>query len=304
MNLLPCPISSATKAQVWFELRSSGLRVLAHGLILATLIYLLFALSIHYGPFRILTMIVVFGAAPAVLLLNGRNAFGIRRGQKRAYLSAFEATQPCGTAQMASVKLLVRAACTLVALAAICVSAWASAPLMDEWGPWISKKGTNVSTPLPQVRNELARQFGELTAYGHAAQVFTTVVFVLAVIAAFAAFSALRARYPRRLIITGSLLLLYLLALRIWSGGPHLIHTATPWILAAAMVILIANLLRGGFAERALTTTYLFGALAISVAYWAAFLSGISIDSVAGNFLLPFMIFVLAPWSLSRIRHT
>lgn len=304
MNMFPCPTTSATKAQVWFELRSSGLRVMAHGLVLAILIYLLFALGIAYGPFRFLTMIVVFGATPAVLLLNGRNAFGIRRGQKRAFLSAFEATQPRGTAQMASVKLLVRTTCTFVALAVICLSGWASSSLMNEWLPWISEKGMLISTPLPRVRSELARQFGELTGYGVAAQVFTTFVFVLAVIAAFAAFSALRARYPRRLIIAGSLLFLYMLALRIWSEGPNVLHMATPWVFAAAMVIMIVNLLRSGIAERALTTTYLSGALVITVAYWAAFLPGISIDSVAGNFLLPFMILVLAPWSLGRIRHT
>ena len=41
----PCPTSSATRAQVWFELKSSGLPVLAIGLALAILIPLLFAIS-------------------------------------------------------------------------------------------------------------------------------------------------------------------------------------------------------------------------------------------------------------------
>ena len=42
----PCPTSSATRAQVWFELKSSGLPVLAVGLAVAILIFLLFAISI------------------------------------------------------------------------------------------------------------------------------------------------------------------------------------------------------------------------------------------------------------------
>ena len=46
----PCPTSSATRAQVWFELKSSGLPVLAIGLALAILIFLLFAISISVEP--------------------------------------------------------------------------------------------------------------------------------------------------------------------------------------------------------------------------------------------------------------
>ena len=45
-------------------------------------------------------------------------------------MSAFEATQAYGTAQLAALKLLVRSVCVLAALIAIGVSAWTSLSLL------------------------------------------------------------------------------------------------------------------------------------------------------------------------------
>ena len=66
---------------------------------------------------------------PAVLILGG-NAFGIRARQGRTYASAFEATQACGTARMAGLKVLVRSVCLLAALAAVGTSVWTSASVI------------------------------------------------------------------------------------------------------------------------------------------------------------------------------
>ncbi len=56
----------------------------------------------------------------------GANAFGIRWRPGRRYVSAFEATQPYGTARLAGLKVLVRSVCVLAALVAVGVSVWAS----------------------------------------------------------------------------------------------------------------------------------------------------------------------------------
>jgi hypothetical protein len=48
-----------------------------------------------------------------VMLFLGRNAFGVRSRQGRAYIGAFEATQPHGVVQTTALKLLVRSACLL-----------------------------------------------------------------------------------------------------------------------------------------------------------------------------------------------
>ena len=109
----PCPTSSATRAQVWFDLKSSGLPLLTIGVALAIVNPLLFAVS---GPIdallsggyyaRPFAMLVAMISVLAVLAL-GVNAFGIRARQGRLYASAFEATQPYGTARLAGLKVLV-----------------------------------------------------------------------------------------------------------------------------------------------------------------------------------------------------
>ena len=108
---VPCPVSSATRAQMWLDLKSDGLPVLTIGVALAILILLLsaignpidaaFADEIRAGLscantdcffarawpvfFTPLALMVVMGLA--------RNTFGIRRRQGRAYMSVFEVTQ-------------------------------------------------------------------------------------------------------------------------------------------------------------------------------------------------------------------
>jgi hypothetical protein len=255
-------------------------------------------------------MIGVFGVAPAALLLLARDAFGIRREKKRAYLSAFEATQPRGTAQLASVKLLVRTACVLVALALIGVGIWASLSQLSEWAPWISKNGSDMRTPMLQMRDDLSGGF-EGRWYELVAQAFNIVFFTLGLVATFATFVALRARYSSRVLIWGSLLLMLVVGLVLGiraEAVPQAIGVAIPWIVEAALVIAIVQVLRSGFAERALTVTYVCVAVGLSIANLVAYLPGnvspLGIDEISRQVLVPLLILFLAPWSLSRVRHT
>ena len=323
----PCPTSSATRAQVWFELRSSGFPVLAIGLALAMLIPLLFAISIPFEPARHATVSFMALAVPVVLLALGGNVFGIRRRQGRIYASAFEATQPYATAQLVGLKVLVRTACLLAALIAIGVSVAASSSLMSAWGEWLADGKKDALPGLLQLRRTIGDSFGALTGYAIAAQVVIASVVVAVMVASFATFTALRARYPRRLIVAGSLLLLWsiaiiLLGLAARRGiGPEFllgaILRATRWSAATAVVFAATYLFWSGFAERVLTIRYAGGAVAISAAFGAAWLTALHIAgvqlagmsatnaiSVVSPALLPLMASVLAPWSLSRIRHT
>ena len=135
----PCPTTSATRAQVWFDLKSSGLPVLAIGGALAIVIPLLFVVTTRLdvalsGVFtrpatRMVAVVVAMFSLP-VLLTFGGNAFGIRARQGRTYASAFEATQACGTARMAGLKVLVRSVCLLAALVAVGTSVWTSASVI------------------------------------------------------------------------------------------------------------------------------------------------------------------------------
>ncbi len=211
----PCPTTSPTRAQVWFELKSSGLPVLSIGLAMAVVTFLLYAISIVVAPVRPAAVAapIMFGL-PILLLYLGGNAFGIRRRQGRTYVSAFEATQPYNTAQLASVKLLVRTACVLAALIVVGVSLWASSSLMSAWTEWIPDGQQADAKPgLLKARQEIGDAFGGLTAYALAVLPVVMSVAVALVVASLAAFTALRARYFRRLLVAGSLLLLFVLAL-------------------------------------------------------------------------------------------
>ena len=314
----PCPTASATRAQVWFELKSSGLPIVTIGLAMAVMIFLLYAISIAVAPDRPAAVAapIMFGL-PMLLFFFGGNAFGIRRRQGRTYVSAFEATQPYNTAQLASVKVLVRTACVLAALIVVGVSLWASSSLISAWKEWIPNgQQADASMGLLQARQKIGDALGGLTGSALAVLAVVTSVAVALLVASLAAFTALRARYSRRVLVAGLLLLLFVLAFALLAWvtkrgiAPEFllpaILRATGWIALAAMTLTTIYLIWNGFASRALTVRYACGALVISAAIGAARLAGMPATNVAGLLwlLLPILtVSFLAPWSLSRIRH-
>ena len=335
---LPCPTSSAMRAQVWFDLRSSGLPVLAIGLALAVVIPLLFVvttrLDIVLSGFyarpatRGVAVVVAMFSLPAVLIFGG-NAFGIRARQGHTYASAFEMTQACGTARMAGLKVLVRSTCLLAALMAVGLSVWTSASVipfdvLEDNDTFIGKSRSPVSGSM----RALAGAVGAMSTYEVLALAFVAVIAVTAMVGARAALAALRARYPRRLNIAGSLLLLYGLVLVLRApdgqGGNGLevqfidaLFGAAPWTTAAAIALATVSLFWRSLAERLLTLRAACGVLLVSAAVggaWVTVLRAAGVQFAAiptadavwllSPMLLPLMVSVLAPWSLSRIRHT
>jgi len=156
--------------------------------------------------------------------------------------------------------------------------------------------------------------------------VVVTAVGVVVWATAIAVLGALWTRYSRRANIAASSLLLSglalaLLALAEQNGNvsPFVfdaLFTTARWIFVGAMVFTTVYVFWRGFAERVLTMRYAGGAVAISAAFLAAWLTALHIAgvqlagmsvmnaiSVVSPALLPLMASVLAPWSLSRIRH-
>jgi hypothetical protein len=95
------------------------------------------------------------------------------------------------------------------------------------------------------------------------------------------------------------------------------IFATARWIFTAAVVGTTAYVFWSGFAERVLTIGYTSGTVAISAAFGAAWVTvlhmagvepaGMSLHNaiwVVSPALLALMAGGLAPWSLSRIRHT
>ncbi len=333
----PCPTSSATRAQVWFDLKSSGLPLLTIGMALAIVILLLSAVSgpidaaINANP-RVSCPIgecfyvrawppLLAPLSLFVMLFLGGNAFGIRRRQGRTFVSAFEATQTYGTAQLAVLKLLVKSVCVLAALVALGISVWISLPLL---GDAVFIQMWNV--PLnSQLRGLTA--VAALTGYEQLALVVVATVGIVTWVAALAVLRALRTRYSRRVNIAAASLLLSGLALALLAGAERngivppfvfdALFGAARWIFFGAMVFTTVYVVWSGFAERVLSIRYASGAVAISAAFGAAWVTMLQIAgvqlagmsamnalSVVSPALLPLMASVLAPWSLNRIRHT
>jgi hypothetical protein len=265
---------------------------------------------------------------PAVLILGG-NAFGIRARHGRTFASAFEATQAYGTARMAGLKVLVRSVCLLAALAAVGTSIWTSASLipfdvLEDNDTFIEKSRSPVSGWMRAIEGAV----GAMSAYELLALAFVTAIAVAVMVASRAALPALRARYPRRVTIAGSLLLLLGLGLVLRApdgqGGNGLdvlfmdaLVGAAPWMTAAAIALAAVCLFWCVLAEQLLTLRQALLAVLISAAFGAAWVtvlhaggvhvSGMpAIDAVwiLSPALLPLLASVLAPWSLSRVRHT
>lgn len=322
----PCPTSSAMRAQAWFELRSSGLPVLAVGLGVATLIFLLFAISVSVAPVRTFAMGVAIFSAPIMLFLLASNAFGIRRRQGRLYASLFESTLPYGTAQFAVLKVLVRATCVLVALLAIGMSVWTSASLMGTWEMWAPAGDKNAVPGLLELRHEIGGAFAQQTGYVYAALGVVAAIIIAGVVVWHAAREALRARYGHGVLIVdwlppfcGFALILVTLAGRFGIASPSQVAAlfgAIGWIMTGAIVLATIYLLWSGFAERVLTIRYACGALAITAVFAAAWLTvllaaGLPLSGMTATkaiwllWLVPLLLMqsFLAPWSLNRVRH-
>lgn len=315
-----CPTSSQTSAQVWFELKSSGLSVLTIGLAFALLIVLLFAIGSHFAPIRPFAVLSVIVSVPAVLLL-GVNAFGIRRRQGRSYLSAFEATQPHRDARLAGIKIVVRSSCVFVALLAIAGTAWASTSLARAWGSWV------VLDPerLVLARARFDAAIGGSSAYLLAAMSVVAFFATAFVVGARAALTALRARYSRRVHIAVLLLMFYVVALVAFawaakhgSGSENLLAVllrATGSIVVAASVLGTAYLLWRALDEQLFTLREWWGVVFVSAALGvvcALFLQSASLQFdgmtlhvtwVLSFSVQPLLVAILAPWSLNRIRH-
>ncbi|MEO8062889.1 MAG: hypothetical protein ABI821_09080 [Pseudomonadota bacterium] len=312
----PCPTSSATRAQVWFEFKSSGLPVLAIGLGVAVLISLLFALSIPFAPARTFAVGITFLSAPIMLFAFGGNAFGIRRKQSRVYGSAFEMTQAYGTAQMVGLKVLVRAGCVLVALAAIGLSVWLCSSFLSAWGEWLADGKKDVIEGLLKVRRTVGHNFGELTGLEYAALAVVAAIAVTQIVAWQATREALRVRDRILMLILqwlpaffGFAIVLLTLALRKGFGPAPLvgeIFRISFWISGAALALATIYLLWSGFTQRALTIRYACATVAISVAFGVAWRAGLPAGDTFGIIwmaLVVLMVSLLAPWALDRVRH-
>ena len=308
-----CPTSSATRAQIWFELKSSGLPLLAIGAISAIAVALLFAFGIPFPRVREYAIGLPVLFLPLILLLMGANAFGIRRKQGRMFMSAFEATQPYGIAQMARLKILVRSACMLVAVLIVGASFWLSSSMVHEWTGWVVE-GKEVTPKLLEMRDAFAATFGGQTGRAYLSLAIISIISVVTSIALGATYPALRLRYGSRPVYVLMLFPLWglaMIALVIAKNSGFVSEHALDatlstsfWALVAVAVLTTIYLFWSGFRQGVLTIGYVCGAVLVSAAFVAACLPASNIVAMLLPALIPLIPIIAAPWSLGRIRHS
>jgi hypothetical protein len=289
---------------------------------------LLFAISVPAGEWlRVIAMMCGMFSVIAVVMLGG-NAFNIRWRPGRLYASAFEVTLPCGSARLAGLKVLVRSVCVLIALAAVGVSVWASMSFIAVGEHGEPLKGYQ---PLRSWQGAIESAIGSLTTYEQVALTVVAPIGIAIMVASWAAVGALVTRYPRRLGILGWLVLLHGAVLiplvltgyrgfgskELWEFLLDVLVWMTRWIDTPAIVLATFYVTWKAFAERLVTLRSVCVAALVSMAFGAAWVTllraaGVQIAAMPATdaawmlspVLLPLMASVLAPLSLSRIRHT
>ena len=269
------------------------------------------ALPVFLTPFSLLT---VLGFAAKCLRHSPETRTHVRQ--------PIRGDQAYGTAQLALLKLLVKSVCVLAAIIAIAVSFWISLPLLGD-AVFIQIWGVPLSSQRPAIKDAIAA----LTGYEQLSLVVVAAVGVVIWVAAFAVrWSASDPLFPSRehrgIVAAAFGLALALLGQGHMNGivSPFVfdaIFSAARWIFLAAMALTTVYVCWSGFAERVLTIRYASGAVAMSAAFGAAWLtvlhmagvqlagmSAMNAVSILSPALLPLLVSVLAPWSLSRVRHT
>ena len=303
----PCPTSSATRAQVWFDLKSTGLPLLAIGVALAIVILLLFVVSNPIdaatfdgfpadmscpradasGPARLMAALVLDLLA-ADRRVPRRKCLRHSRGNTDARTSA-RSRRPRRTAPRSwpPSNCSCRSVCFLAALLAVGVSVWTSLSLLGDEvfiAMW--------SVPLSSLVRGVTGAVAALTGYEQLALAVVAAVGVAVWVAAIAVlWSAVDPLFPRRDHRGIAAAALWFRARRCWRwrhesgiGSQFLfgraLHGSDAGSSVAAMVFTTVYLFWSGFAERVLTLRYASGAVAISAAFAAAWVTVLRVAGV------------------------
>jgi hypothetical protein len=290
--------------------------MLVVGLALAVVIPALLAAAGAWEPAQRLALTPVM-LAPFVVLHRGiDNVFGLRRKPGRTYASTFDASQAVGTLPLVTLKVLVRAVCLLLALAALGVSFWSSVPLLHGWSTILPRN----YEALTGGQRAVVAALDALISPQRAALAVLIVTFVSTTVAHAASLQVLRLLHPMR-VYAGTLALVgYTLMFLLWSreasdGLEAVIMEAYPWVVAGAISVSTLQVFRLALMERLISPWHTAGAVLlwmVCVVSWLMLTQGgldvaampwASVPLVLSLNLLPATTVALTPWAYSLIRH-
>lgn len=297
-----CPVSSPTAAEVWFEMQYYGIAVLVIGAVLALCIPLLLSLGNAHRSgiplaFAASTLVAPFMAAVSASIWN-------RHRSTRGPASAFVASRPIGTAKLIGLQVLVTTGCVAVAWMLICVSFWASLPLLSDMIHFDSPGA---------LAAEVARKYGARLVSGAAVSVIllATLIGLLAAVRAFATSYGWRLWSGVLGLVVYAAGVTFAVA-RGWVGaaviGAHL------WAMAAAIPVATVFVFARVMASRILTARQVIRLSLAWVVFAALYadmlrLAGVLERSpavaalVLASVLMPLSAAGLALCSVSRVRH-
>ena len=301
----PCPTSSPMRAQLWLEMKSTGVPVLSIGVLLAMVVPVFLSVANAYRwdlPF-VFALLSFF--APVKVGLQ--EMFRIQRKQGRAYMSAFDATRALGTAELVGLKVAVTVLSIVGAWVAIGTSLWFFLPLIRDLADF---------TPM---QDNLARIVAAQPGYRLAALLVVALIQLSAIAAFLGAVEVFLVLQAKRVLLGASGLGVYLLAFVsavTWGWvGPSFV-TAHAWILAALIALGAAYILGRAFVDRIFTARQTGTAVLIWFGFATAYLallaeSGVLDSNMPKAFVAlvlsfgfgPLAAAALAPWSFGLIRH-
>ena len=301
----PCPTSSPVKAQLWMEMKSTGVPVLSIGVMLAMGIpVLLLAANAYQWDLPVLFAMLSFLPPVKIGLLS---MFRIQRKQGTAYMSAFDATCALGTAQLVGLKMAVTVMCILGAWVVIGTSLWFSLSIVRDF--------TNFGPMQRNLAGTLAAQPG----YRLAALAAVASIQLSAIAAFLAAGEVFFVLHAKRVLIGVLGVVLYVLVsvfavTEDWVG-PSFVE-AHAWAIAVLIPIGAVWVFRRALADRMFTGRQTGAAVLTWAAFatvYLAFLreSGSLQSEMPSAFialmvslsLAPLAAVALAPWSFGLIRH-
>lgn len=312
----PCPTASPARAQWWVEVKGTGVPLLVTGFALAVAIPALLAAVGAWEPAQRLALTPAMLAPLVVLRMGIDNAFGLLRKPGRTYASTFDASQAIGTLPLVTIKVLVRAVCFLLAMAALAVSFWASVPLLREWSTILPRN----YEALISGRRAVAAAIEALTGPERAALAVLIVTGVSTTVAHAASLQVFRLLHPMRVYAGSLALVVYTLLLLLWSrqasaGIEVVIMEAYPWVLATAISLSTLHVFRVALMEQLITARH----AVVAVLLWAACAGSwltltrggldmaampwASVALMLSLSLLPATAVALTPWAYSLVRH-
>ena len=252
----PCPTSSPIRAQLWFEMKCTGVPVLSIGVMLAMGIPVLLSVANAYRwDLAVLFAMLSFFPPVKIGLLS---IFRIQRKQGSAYLGTFDATRALGTAQLVGLKIVVTVLCILGAWIVIGTSLWFSLPIVSDFADFGSRQSI------------LAGALADQPIYRLAALAVVASIHLSAAAALLASVEVFFVLHAKRLIIGLLALGLYVLvSVFAVTGdwvGPSFVE-AHAWIIAVLIPIGAVYVHRRALADRIFTLRQ----TGASVLMWLAF---------------------------------